>query len=124
MKDSERVRVGIEILRTNGWAKGYFARDEDGIAVECYDPLATCFCATGAMARGTENDNESQGWALTLSYRFGRMNIRDGRFLIEFNDNVADTKEEVMEAMEDFAKALEAMEDTGLTWDAAAVLSQ
>jgi hypothetical protein len=106
MKNSERVRAGIEVLKQYGWTKGTFAVDVDDNKCSPYSEKATCFCATGAIVRGTENNWEAVVRALEVSDLYEKF-YHGERTLVGINDEVAQTKEELIEYMEIFAQRLE-----------------
>jgi hypothetical protein len=47
------IKAKAEIANPARWTREAYARDEDGQAVDIFDPNATCFCAVGAIRRQT-----------------------------------------------------------------------
>jgi hypothetical protein len=107
MKSSEVFRAGAQFLETHDWAKGAFARNNEGVPVLASDEDATCFCAIGAMMRATTYD-----LGLNADRNYSYLTVRDHTLdiisLPKFNDHIARTKEDVISHMYATASRLEA----------------
>ena len=86
------------------WVKDSFARDAKGFPVNSQNPMATCFCMTGALMRvGVEVGGEDFPYASVYGDAYQKLfgianNLSSKRFdgLARFNDHHLTTHQDVM----------------------------
>lgn len=90
--------TALEILQ-NGWTQGAMARTADGKPCEALSYGAVVFSITGALIRayaGTGNFAE-------MYHKFYAanecLNLKNGKFLIDYNDAPTTTKEDAIESL-------------------------
>lgn len=96
------------------WARGAYARDAHGNPIDATNPLATCFCSTGAVLRAHVNTGEPDlvdevGYRqfhprVLESWEFLNLSVSDidppSISIVNYNDNHA-THAQVLKVFDD-----------------------
>ena len=97
------LRGAANVLRRNKWIRGHLAMNEYNQIVGSQNPAAVQFCAVGALKNAAKYPNEALSYTGTRQTAYGKaikaLETVVGRDVAVFNDSVAKSKEEVIEAM-------------------------
>lgn len=82
-----------EFLESHGWCRGTFAKTAAGEICGIFDPMATQFCASGAIYK-VYNDLAAAQYAKVYG-------VLTDRAIHAFNDDPATTKADVVKLLRD-----------------------
>ena len=108
-KDATRSLQEARVIIDGGWCQGYWAKDENGEAVESYSKEACDFCLSAAMMRAKASWDSSHRMrslveeSIKLCYprTFHRVNnIHNADLIVHFNDGRHRTKENVLRVLD------------------------
>jgi len=84
-------------LVTAGWTQGAMARKADNTPCDALDPEAKLFSITGAIIRAYPENFAEMYHKLYEANEC--LNLKNGKFMLDFNDAPLTTKEVVLEAL-------------------------
>lgn len=98
----ETVIRAIEVLETNGWTKGFAARDENNMPVMPNSDDAVKFCVYGSICV-SNSSTQLEVLDLLSAYILGYTSPHPLSAIFDFNDS-CQSKQEVIKVLKDFLK--------------------
>jgi hypothetical protein len=105
-RTADILDLAADLIEPPGaWTQGAFARAADGASVVSTDPLAVCWCASGAISKVTGSISSEAVFVVREALR---KHLPD--FIARWNDDPARTQPEVVAMLREAAKAERAAE--------------